>query len=124
MIVLTLIVVAICCAVLFAPIYLNRKKVSEVAEKKWEEEDKTVYVRYGNFDIPMLQSQVVKWEKMVPDEKWWMLGELKKQVKAKKLTTEVTDGITKFVGITDKGKDIKRRQKERTEGWKQSQEKS
>ena len=124
MIALTLVVVAICLTVLFAPIYLQRKKVSEVAEKKWEQEDLTVYVRYGHFDIPMLQSQVVRWEKMTPDEKWWLLCQLKEQVKAKKLTTEVTDGITKFVGITEKGKDIKHRQKERTDGWKQSQEKS
>lgn len=103
----------------FYKLYKQRKKVSEVAEEKWEEEDKTIYVVYGNYEIPILQSQMPKWEAMTPDEKWWMLTHLKEEVKGKRLTTEKVGGITRFVGITAKAKDIQHRQKQRTEGWKQ-----
>lgn len=105
-------------AILFYPIYKTRKKISEVAEQKWEEEDLTVYVEYGKHEIPILKSQVGKWEQMTNDEKWWMLSHLKEEVRGKRLIIEKVNGLTRFVGITEKAKDIKHRQKERTEAWK------
>jgi uncharacterized membrane protein len=102
----------------------HRKKTSAIAEEKWEEEDKTVFVPYGNYLIPMLKSQTAKWTAMSDDEKWWMLGHLQKEAKEGRIATEKENGITRFVGITNKAKDIKHRQKQRTEGWKTSQEKN
>jgi uncharacterized membrane protein len=114
----TAIGIAVSLLVIFYPIYRNRKQVSELAEKKWEEEDKTIFVPYGNHLIPILQSQSPQWTAMSDDEKWWMLNHLKAEVKGGRLSVEKENGITRFVGITHKAKDIKHRQKQRTEGWK------
>lgn len=122
-----IIIFIICVSIPSILVYMawaQRRKVSKIAEKKWEEEDKTIYVRYGNFDIPILQSQLQTWNNMHPNEKWGVLEHLKEEVKGGRLTVEKTDGITKFVGITAKAKDIKHRQKQRTEGWKNSTEKN
>lgn len=106
-------------AAYFTMLWHQRKKISEVAEEKWEEEDKTVYVLYGKHEIPMLGSQVAKWESMSEREKWCMLEHLKQEVKGKRLTVEKTElGTTKFVGVTKKAKDIQFRQKQREQGWK------
>lgn len=109
-----LIAIALC-----YPIYRNRKQLSEVAEKKWEEADQTIYVRYGNYDIPILQSQQATWDKLNEREKFGMLEHLKAEVKGKRLTTTKEGNITKFTGITDKAKDIKHRQDKRNNEWQQ-----
>lgn len=111
--------------VLCSPIYWHRKKLSEAAEKKWqvedEEADTTIYVRYGNYDIPILKSQQKLWDKMHDKEKWGLFQHLQHEVKGGRLTVEKSNGITKFLGITEKGKTIKHNQKQRTkEEWKTS----
>jgi hypothetical protein len=120
----TIAFIVVLIGVFIYPIYKNKKITSALAEEKWEEEDKTIFVRYGNFDIPILHSQLTKWNAMSNNEKWWMLSNLQAEVKSGKLTTERIGNITRFIGITNKAKDIKHRQKQRTEGWKNSPEKN
>ena len=99
-------------------LYKAKKNVDDFAVIKWDAEEETVFVEYGNHLIPFLVSQLPAWNALPNTEKFAMLDLLKKQVKQGKLTTIKENGLTKFVGITEKGKDIKFHAKKRTDEWK------
>lgn len=122
MILICLIPIVVATTIIYG-FWKHKTKISQVAEKKWETEDETIYVDYGNYKIPLRQSELPRWLLMTDKEKWYIRTTLDNACKQGKLK-KIKEGTQYKYILTEKAKDIKHRMNQRENGYKDGETKT